>query len=195
MAHTPMALMKKSLFMKKKINLWFLVLGALLVVLGTNSKDPDMIYWSEDYRLSWDDFEGIPAYHRTSVSALTASGIVHYKGCKDGKIIYKVRSYFEKNESWVKDEARTPHHLAHEQIHFDITELYARQLRKALLKKSFNCGQEADFEQFVKPFIQAWQAEQKAYDQTSRHSLAKSVQKEWFYKIAAELEQLEQYKE
>jgi len=180
--------------MKKTKNRWFVLLASLLLFVGTSSDEPDMIYWSEDYRLSWDDFAGIPVYNYKNISALTSSGIVHYKGCKDGKIIYKVQSYFERNESWVKEEALTPHHLVHEQIHFDITELYARRLRKALLKKSFNCGQEYDFEQFVKVFIEAWQKEQHEYDKTSKHSIAKSVQKEWYHKIANELKRLDAYK-
>lgn len=191
-----MPLSKKMFIMKNRINSWYVLLGAVLIIFsGSSSDKADMIYWSEDYRLSWDDFEGIPAYNFKSISALTSSGIVHYKGCKDGKITYKVQSYFEKNESWVKEEARTKHHLAHEQIHFDITELYARRLRKGLQKKSFKCGQEQDFEEYVRPFIEAWQAEQAAYDHTSKHSIAKSVQKEWFYKIATELAQLDEYKE
>jgi len=180
---------------KRTISVFAALLSVFLLLFGTSADSPEFIYWTEDYRLSWDDFKGNPAfYQRASISALTSSGIVHYKGCTDGKIIYKVRSYFEPYESWVKEEARTTHHLAHEQIHFDITELYARKLRKALQEKDFKCGEEFAFERMISKYIKEWQAEQQAYDHTSKHSLNKVAQKEWFYRIAMEISMLDDYK-
>ena len=181
--------------MKKKLFGINALIAIFILLLGTSAEKPDMIYWDENYRLNWDDFEGQPAYSLKSISALTSSGIVHYNGCKDDKIIYSVRSYFERNESWVKEEARTAHHLAHEQIHFDITELYARKLRRALAQREFKCGQEEAFNQFVSTFIQQWQDEQHSYDGESRHSINKVAQHEWFYKIAMELSLLDEFKD
>ena len=93
-----------------------LILGLFILMIGISAESEDVIYWTPDYRLTWDDFEGEPRYDYESISALTSSGIIHYKGCKNGEIIYKVQAYFEKDESWVKEEARTAYHLTHEQI-------------------------------------------------------------------------------
>jgi len=153
-----------------------------------------MIYWSEDYKLTWGDFKGSPDYNTKRISALSSSGIVHSKGCKNGVINYEVLSYFEKGESWVKPEAYTDHHLRHEQLHFDITELYARKLRRALAKEKFKCGQEANFEQFVHQFILDWHEVQHRYDATSRHSIDKKVQAEWSDRIEIELLLLDDYR-
>ena len=166
------------------------LIGLLLLVvsLSSSSNDsPDIIYWTADQQLRWQDFKGHPQYQYEDISAITSSGIVHYKGCKDGKINFKVQAYFEKKESWVKAEALTSHHLEHEQIHFDITELYARKLRKALSERTFYCGEEAAFEVFVEAIQQNWQAEQQAYDLMTHHSIKKEEQKEWYHKIATEL--------
>ncbi|MFK7809479.1 MAG: hypothetical protein AB8F74_16870 [Saprospiraceae bacterium] len=176
-------------------------LGALLFLVSsfllfTSGKDtPDTIYWSENERLEWEDFEGEPRHDYKGISALTSSGIVHYKGCKNGRINYKVRAYFEKEESWVKEEARTTHHLRHEQIHFDITELYARKLRKILSDRDFKCEEEAAFEECVNNFVENWHYDQQSFDLHSRHSLDKAAQREWFYKIEMELSLLNEYKE
>jgi len=165
-----------------------LLFGLFMILLGTSAETSnDVIYWSPDYKLTWEDFEGNPRFDYKSISALTSSGIIHYKGCKEDLITFKVQAYFEKDESWVKDEARTTHHLIHEQIHFDITELAARRLRKSLKDRQFKCGEEVEFEHFVSSFIENWRNEQKAFDLESRHSLDKEQQKEWFYKIAMEL--------
>jgi len=163
-----------------------------MILFASSAETEEIIYWSSDYRLTWDDFAGEPRFDYEAISALTSSGIVHYKGCKDGEITFKVRAYFEKNESWVKAEALTDHHLIHEQIHFDITELSARKLRQALSKRTFKCGEEPEFENFIVAFLDQWQSEQRAFDLMSRHSLDKSQQRQWFYKVAMELSLLEE---
>lgn len=171
-----------------------IVASVLLLFIGTSSTTTDTIYWSEDYKLTWNDFKGQPNYNSKNISALSSSGIMHSKGCKDGKLIYEVLSYFEKKESWVKAEAYTNHHLKHEQIHFDITELYARKLREALTKQEFKCGQEAAFEYFVNTFIKDWHKLQHDYDYTSQHSINREVQAEWFQRIEIELLLLDEYR-
>jgi len=172
-----------------------LLLGVCSIILFSAGKEStDNIYWSEDYKLDWTDFKGQPAFENQQISALTSSGIVHYKGCKEGKIDYNVKAYFEKQESWVKEEARTEHHLIHEQIHFDITELYARKLRKLLADNAFKCGQEHQFEAAINNFIEIWHNEQRSFDKNTRHSLDRNAQKEWFHKIEMELSLLDDYK-
>ncbi len=181
--------------MERTLQYIILLLGMLVLFTTTSTDTPDVIYWEAGHKLDWRDFEGAPRFDYKSISALTSSGIVHYKGCKEGEINYKVRAYFEKKESWVKREAMTEHHLRHEQLHFDITELYARKLRKALSERSFNCGQEAEFEAFVAAQLAGWQSEQKAYDMLTRHSMDKEKQKDWFYKVAMELSLLKNFSE
>ena len=173
----------------------YVLMGIAAILLGTSTETPDIIYWDTDRRLSWSDFEGTPRYDYESISALTSSGIVHYKGCKNDKIIYKVRAYFEKKESWVKEEARTKHHLTHEQLHFDITELYARKLRKALADRQFSCGEEEEFEEFVSNFLENWQYDQRAFDIHTRHSLDKIRQREWFFRVGMEMSVFNDYKD
>ncbi len=171
-----------------------IILSVLLLFIGTSSTTTDTIYWNEDYKLTWNDFKGQPDYNIKTISALSSSGLMHSKGCKNGKIIYEVLSYFEKRESWVKAEAYTNHHLAHEQIHFDITELYARKLRRALSEQNFKCGQEVAFEYYVKQFIDDWHEVQHNYDSTSRHSINREVQAEWSQRIEIELLLLDEYR-
>lgn len=168
---------------------------SLLLFLQSGNYETDVLYWSQNHKLDWNDFQGNPRYDYHAISALTSSGIVDYKGCKDGKIIYKIRAYFEKNNSWVKQEAYTDYHLAHEQLHFDITELYARKLKKLLKHQSFECGQEVAFETFVNNVLENWYNEQKTYDTMTRHSIDRNKQKEWFYRVQMELSLLEDFKE
>jgi len=174
--------------------------GFVILLIGWGlfasvDSDADIIYWDGIDRLSWADFEAEPRMDIVNFYALTSSGIIDYKGCKDGVITYKFRAYFEKDESWVKQEAITDYHLAHEQLHFDITELYARKLRKLLSELEFKCGQEKDFERFVAATLENWYNEQRNYDIMTRHSLNKDQQREWQYRIKMELSLLDNYAE
>lgn len=174
-----------------------LVVGITALFWGTNATtSTDVIYWTSDYKLTWDDFEGDPNYKHSykDISAITVSGIVDYRGCEDGKIIYKIKSYFEKKNSWVKMAGRNDHTLEHEQVHFDITELYARKLRKELSERAFVCGQESEFENFVNNFLQGWQNLQEQYDIETGYSNKHQKQHEWIKKIKTDLDLLDTYK-
>ncbi len=171
-----------------------LLFGLLIVFFSSNTESTELIYWEEGTKLTWDDFAGKPNYAYKDISALTTSGIIHYMGCEDGKITYRLRSYFDKSQSWVKKEAYTDHHLRHEQVHFDITELYARKLRKELSEREFVCGQEKEFETFIDNFMVQWQSEQMNYDWHSQHSMKPAKQKIWRHRIAFELSVFDDYK-
>ncbi len=173
----------------------FLAVAALLswVLFSSNSNETEILYWGQTGKLTWEDFSGEPRFDFEEIFALTSSGIMDYKGCKDGIINYSIKSYFEKKESWVKKEARTEYHLAHEQLHFDITELYARKLRKLLSTMEFKCGEEQNFEKFIAATLENWYNEQKNYDIITRHSVDRAKQIEWEYRIKMELSLLEDF--
>lgn len=165
----------------------FVALLSFIILGSSNKSTEDVIYWSEDRALTWSDFQGKPDYNYEDISALTSSGILHFKGCENDKIIYEIKAYFEKDYSWVKEEALTDHHLQHEQIHFDITQLYAKKLKLALDKKGFRCGEEAQFDSFVQDYMMKWQKAQINYDLYSHYSMKRPEQNEWKHKVAFEL--------
>lgn len=147
----------------------------------------DVWFWSPE-RLTWQDYQGKADYALEDIAAITSSGIVSWKGCKNGKIDFEVRAYFDKTQSWVKPEAYTTYHLAHEQGHFDITEIYARRLDIALKERAFECGQEEDFEDFINDFLEDWQRTEKQYDIDSGFSTKPVQQALWLGKVKSELE-------
>lgn len=178
--------------MGAKIKFVGVLIAAILLMCGT-STDNDIIYWTETYKLQWEDFKAHPRNDYQNLAALTSSGIAYYTGCDDGMLKYKIQAYFDKNESWVKDHAMDNHTLEHEQIHFDITELFARKLRKSLKQRTFKCYEELEFRQFVDAFLTNWEVEQRLYDINSSFSTNKEVQKEYKKKITLELKQHKAY--
>ena len=85
------------------------------------------IEWNEHYKLSWDHFENTVDDGRFG-DAGTAVKIIAKPYFVGKSIEYNVYALFDRQKSWAfeKDDAL----LAHEQLHFDIAELYARKIRK-----------------------------------------------------------------
>ncbi len=156
-------------------------------------EDNIYIYWTQGYRLEWNDYVGDADYHTPDIAALTASGIVSSKGCKNGLIDYEIKACFDKTNSWVKPEAYTNYHLAHEQGHFDITELYARILYHDLALRKFKCGEEVEFESFIDESVKEWERAQKLYDYETAYSTNPTEQHRWLDKIKVSIESTPRY--
>ena len=140
---------------------------------------------SEDF-LTWDDFKGKPNY-KSHISALCASAIEYSYECSGPNITYEVNAIFIPKESWVQPDAKTEYILAHEHLHFNITELYARKLRKKLKEEIRSCRDSYKIERIAKGIIREWKAEQLAYDKDTHHSIKKDAQRRWDTKVARDL--------
>ncbi len=169
---------------------FFSIMVALfsMALFSNSSEGPnEIMYWNTGTQLTLADFKGQPDYTDPYSIAMTYSGLLLYTECDEYLLKYEIDAYFDKDESWVKLEARTPYHLKHEQLHFDITELYTRRLKAALANETFYCGEEERFNRFVDDFLSQWQTEQHHYDLETGYSNHRPQQTEWEYKIALEL--------
>ena len=96
--------------------------------------DESVLSWDASYKLSWSDFKAKPNTNSSAV-AITASGIIFgfsIKQTDKNKVVSfttDVYAHFYPEQSWYKMKRANNHILQHEQLHFDITELYARKFR------------------------------------------------------------------
>jgi hypothetical protein len=158
----------------------------------------ELIYWSKDYKLTWNDFKASPKNISTNAAITSAGfGIEPYTiSSNSDSVVLNMNVFFVKNESWVKQNAKTLPLLNHEQCHFDINELYARKFRQQIKKYKFT---NASFlENFPKLFLKYQNerdAYQNLYDKQTDHSRIQAKQLEWELKVAKELEILEAFSE
>jgi hypothetical protein len=146
-----------------------------------------MITWEDDEPLRWSDFKG-KARNWGGISALTASAIEYAYDCYDGTLDLDVRAIFIPEESWVKTDAKTEYILAHEQLHFDITEIYARKLRRELSEKVTSCRDIWKIERIAGKLISEWKEVQQQYDKDTHHSINRELQERWEEKVEFDLE-------
>jgi Bacterial protein of unknown function (DUF922) len=153
--------------------------------------DNETLPWSDTRRLTWDDFKARPDNNSTN-AALTSSGIEFKYGYSNAQFTFTINCMFEKNKSWGK--VKTDYILAHEQGHFDISEIHARKLNKALKYYSFNITTAAKDIGTVYDRLMKEQTDmQNLYDNESNYSRNKEQQALWLEKIKKELEGLKEY--
>jgi predicted secreted Zn-dependent protease len=89
---------------------------------------------------------------------------------------------------------KTDYILAHEQGHFDITEIYSRRLHQALLEYNFNRKTyQLDINRIYEKIVREKETLQDLYDKQSDHSRNKKTQTAWLEIIEALLVETEPY--
>ena len=104
---------------------------------------------------------------------------------------------FDPNTSWFRDPKNASAALLrHEQLHFDITEVYARIMRQKLVAFSAkaNCLKlQPAFNNLTKGVYAEWDREENRYDQESNHGLNAPRQAFWEKQTQQKLEALKSF--
>ena len=154
-------------------------------------QNDDMILWSNVKKLKWDDFKGIADTTKSNAEAATYSEIIIVnnsleKGCP--KI--SIECNFIKSKSWTRSNEE--YVLLHEQLHFDIYELYTRKIRKSF--DSLNIKKNKDYQVYYKIYMEKCAKCDKYNDLYDNEVYFDSIkQKRWIKKIAVELNKLKRY--
>lgn len=173
-----------------------LLLTIFLIVINPGLEN--QLVWDADYRLSWSDFRGEPL-EKTDAVAITASGLSSSFSARTSSIALvdytaSVVAHFYPDKSWYKPEKVNEIVLAHEQLHFDITELNARKLRKNIADANFTVNIKSEMNQLVDRANKELEIMQELYDSQSDFSMDLVSQKKWQLFVKEELGRLSNYK-
>lgn len=148
--------------------------------------------WNSNIRLTWADFKGkvppaaVPAATTASgISYTYSANLLHHEVHLD----YEVNAYFYPNESWYRPALCNENTLSHEQLHFDISELFARKMRDRLDRTSFSDDVKAEIRKIYKEILEELQDYQEQYDWETNFSRNREKQAEWNQKIAKALQE------
>ncbi len=158
----------------------------LLGFLGWGQEIEEGVLWSKEFRLTWADFRGkvppaaVPAATTASgISYTYTANLIHHEVHLD----FEVNAYFYPKESWYKPDQCDEITLSHEQLHFDISELFARQMRNRLRDTSFSDNVKAEIRKIYKETLEELQKFQELYDWETDFSRNRAKQLEWNQKI------------
>ncbi len=154
-------------------------------IFDTLVNDGEFLDWDWDRMLTWDDYLG-PADVNSDAAATTSTTLgIEYK-IRNNNVFHRIICRFSKVKSWGRH--KTKYILAHEQAHFDITEIFARKLNKAMLEYRFNPNTfKKDLDKIYNEVVDAKLAYQNRYDKETDHSRNKKVQEEWLVRIEEDL--------
>lgn len=179
--------------MKRRFGLLALVFFTSFAVFSQQAVPrEDSILWDKSIRLKWSDFMSRPDTFSERTAGCAAS--IYVRGFIDnGLPDFIVTNSFIKNDAWTKDTASV-NLLKHEQLHFDIAEMYARKIRKAI--DSLRRNKVKDIEPYseeIQKLLKMRKETDSLYDQQTAHGLYGNEQSVWNQKILKELECLSEY--
>ncbi len=181
--------------MKIKQFLFTLLIVVFFKTTISYSQNDTLIIWTKNKKLNWSDFQ-------SKERVISFDGAQSMVGIKikpflsnNGIYNYKAFAYFKKNKSWADTININAFILKHEQVHFDIAELFARKMRKAVynLKLKNEIVLPADYRLIHDKFYALYRDYQDKYDLETDHARIYKMQIKWDKKVAKELEELKDY--
>lgn len=157
----------------------------LMLNLGFAQKE-EVVEWQPGKKLTWANFKGRPS-NISNAAAITASGISYSfsaLGTADKmELDFLVSCHFYPNKSWYKPKLANPVVLGHEQLHFDITEIYARKLRQKLAKTKFTKNAKSEVKEIYRNILKELNDFQNKYDSETNFSRDSVQQLIWNKRI------------
>lgn len=174
----------------------FLILTPLWLT-GQNLviENDSLLLWNKDRLLKWEDFKGkgkSPSKVNVIHQVAEIIPIIRLVYLKNEQGIEKETflCYFSKKESW--SITKDPKILEHEQLHFDLMEVFTRRIRKKYVElDSLGITDFAEYDLHVSKIMKECRDLNDQYDKEVLLNFPK--QHEWRKCIDKELEELKEY--
>jgi hypothetical protein len=167
---------------------------AILVLIGFCEKDDSIIWGTKE--LEWCDFLAKPDTNQIYSDARINTEVrIDYSLISYDSIEITICNLMNKNLSWVKIKDSIG--IVHERLHFDISELYSRKLRKSIKNLKLN---KISYGKVTKGLynesMYLLKKQQELYDKEIKDSTGVNFkfQKIWCDKIKLELAKYEEFK-
>jgi hypothetical protein len=181
------------LYAKALIPVFLLLFPFSLATKGKGTvmvREEELVDWNPSRRLTWADYKANPDPASDAAASTTTYLGIEYS-ISNNSFGFKIQCRFSKDRSWGLH--KTDYILSHEQGHFDIAEIFARKLNKAMGEYSFNKkSYQKDLKKIYQDIMEEKEKMQDDYDKETNHSIKKAKQAEWLEKID---ELLKEYKD
>ncbi|RYY88243.1 MAG: DUF922 domain-containing protein [Chitinophagaceae bacterium] len=168
-----------------------MIASASYTAAPMREENAELIPWTARRIVGWDDFQSAPVQGTEAVASTSTTLGLTYQ-VKDGELSYNITCNFQKTKSW--GLMKTDYILAHEQAHFDITELCARRMFEELSAYQLNRRTvKADLTAIYNKVVAEKEALQNQYDGETDHSRNRKLQAQWLERIEKDLEATQAY--
>ena len=154
------------------------------------------IKWTKSNPLTWENFSG-EIDTSSQFEAWTWSGFRYTYSWKrmDVTIFVDCTAYafFDPAQSWIKKLKKSDELLKHEQVHFDISELFSRYFEERIAMHDFSNQVEHEIDSIYNVTFQELLDAQVKYDTDTEHYRNKEEQKRWEEFVHSELVRLKEF--
>jgi hypothetical protein len=152
----------------------------------------DTIIWKKDSLLKKEDFKS-KGKGKNGPLGYTNTFLFLYPNESNGVLVFSVEAVFVMSKSYITQYS--DYILKHEQLHFDICELYARKLRKMIADKDFKKVHNVQevIQQMYNKVSAEFIKEEDKYDNDTNHGLNAAKQQVWADDIQKQLQELDAY--
>ncbi len=171
----------------------------------TKFEDEEYIYWSKDRLLTLADFKGEPPREFANSTTIALIQCSWEYNLTKKEIIGKNKMH--KNESWVRKDLKTDEYilkygivdvektLSHEQLHFNISELYLRKFKKEYLRETQNLmiPPSSKIKSIFYDFRIKNKDRDRLFDKETNFSFNYKEHERWSIMIENELDELKDY--
>lgn len=153
--------------------------------------ETDRITWSSQSKLKFKDFTGVP---KAIVYSAISSLQFNYDYLIDFDTLeYNIFAFFLKKNSWMK--TNNAELLCHEQLHFDISEVYSRRIKRKIRVLSGQYVNDSIIHQIFTEEHKNNVTIDSIFDAQTSHGKNDRAGKLWSEKIQKMLDSLDEYKE
>lgn len=151
--------------------------------------------WSSSRPLTWEDFRGKPPTDGEE-QARTVYLLSFESRCRGVEFTFNVTALMLPTQSWVKPfvqatQAGGVRVLRHEQTHFDLTEIYARRMRRFFKDLYDPCGQPDErLREAVDRYVKEESDAQGRYDSETQYGRNDQAQARWDHDVSEMLSSL-----
>lgn len=159
-----------------------LIFLLLVFVATTIHAQTDLKVWDQHNPLKWSDFKA-PVDESNPHAALTMSGshVSYHWNQHSGNytVTFDVACAMFRDMSWTRVEKQSPELLKHEQVHFDIAKVFAKQLLVSLNNRTYTSDFKNEIDAVDKQNAKDRASMQLEYDAQTNHSRNKEMQQKW----------------
>ena len=141
-----------------------------------------ILTWKADYIVKNVDFKAFPNYLQIFIKSYDAGvdSYIDYKILGDNHESVNIQAYMNRHNSWINEKINNDITLLmHEQYHFNITELVARNFRKEVSEISIYKYDKQAVKLLFRSNIEYLYEIQHLYDKQTNHSVIRNEQKKW----------------
>jgi hypothetical protein len=158
----------------------------IFALVTTSSYAQARYPWAEKQHFEWKDFTGFPDAESPYAASVNTGLSQDFSIDHDGKLVLdslQITAYFYPKLSWYKPKQVNADLLKHERLHFTITELHARMLRKQIARFNFTTNLRSEIRQMYQEIEQKRQKMQIDFDAQTQHGLRAEQELLWEEKV------------